>query len=86
MKDAGFEEVISNSYPLPSALYAPFMQAHLCAAEEISFTTMKNDGPEAQGPMFRKLLAEVYRECQTGVTMAESPIVVCGRRPDLNDH
>lgn len=60
------------------------MQCHLCAAEEVSFTAMKNDGPDAQGPSFRKLLAEVYRECQTGVTMTESPMVVCGRKPKGN--
>lgn len=86
LKSTGFEEVLSISYPLSSELYAPFMQAHLCAAEEISFTAMKNDGPEAQGPLFRKLLADVYKECQTGVTMAESPIVVCGRKPASNSH
>ena len=57
------------------------MQCHLCAAEEVSFTAMKNDGPQAQGPGFRKLLAEVHEECKTGVTMAESPVVVCGRKP-----
>lgn len=57
------------------------MQSHLCAAEEVSFTAMKNDGPEAQDPGFRKLLAEVYKESQTGVTMTESPVMVCGRKP-----
>ena len=57
------------------------MQCHLCAAEEVSLKAMKNDGPEAQGPMFRTLLAEVHKECQTGVTMTESPIVVTGRKP-----
>ena len=56
------------------------MQCHLCAAEEVSFTAMKNDGPHAQGPSFRTLLADVYKECQTGVTMTESPVVVCGRK------
>ena len=62
-------------------MYAPFMQCHLLAAEEVSFKAMKNDSSEAQGPLFRKLLAEVYQECQKGVTMAESPIVVVGRKP-----
>ena len=57
------------------------MQCHLVAAEEVSFKAMKNDGPEAQGPMFRDMLAEVYKECQTGVTMAESPVVVIGKKP-----
>ena len=80
-ENIGFEQVSSTSYPLPPELYAPFMQCHLGAAEEISFTVMKNDGPDAQGPIFRKLLAEVHRECQTGVTMVESPLVVCGRKP-----
>ncbi len=41
---------------------------------------MKNDGPEAQGPKFRKLLAEVQKEFETGVTMVESPIVVIGKK------
>ena len=54
------------------------MRSHLCAAEEVSFTAMENDGPQAPGPSFRKLLTEVYKECQTGVTMTESPVVVCG--------
>ena len=62
-------------------MYAPFMQCHLLAAEEISLKAMKNDGSEAQGTMFRKLLAEVYKECQRGVTMAESPIVAIGKKP-----
>lgn len=61
-------------------MYAPFMQCHLVAAEEVSLKAMKNDDPEAQGPMFRKLLAEVHEECQQGVTMAESPVVVIGKR------
>lgn len=59
------------------------MQCHLCAAEEVSFTAMENDGPNSQGPQFRRLLAEVSEECQTGVTMAEAPVVVVGRRPNL---
>ena len=71
----------SHQYPLPPELYAPFMQCHLMAAEEVSLKAMKNDGPDAQGPTFRKLLAEVHRECQTGVTMTESPIVVVGKKP-----
>lgn len=62
-------------------MYAPFMQCHLFAAEEVSLKAMKNDGPEAQGPMFRDMLAEVHKECQKGVTMAESPIVVIGKKP-----
>lgn len=49
-------------------MYAPFMQCHLFAAEEVSLKAMKNDGPEAQGPMFRDMLAE-------------SPIVVIGKKP-----
>jgi len=57
------------------------MQCHLTGAEEVSFVAMKNDGPKAQGPMFRKLLADVYKECQTGVTMKESPVAVVGRKP-----
>ncbi len=77
----GLDQVTFNKYPLPTELYAPFMQCHLCAAEEVSFTAMKNDGPEAQGPMFRNLCADVYKECQTGVTMTESPVVVVGRKP-----
>ena len=68
-------------YPLPPELYAPFMQCHLLAAEEISHKAMKNDGPEAQGPMFRNLLSAVHKECQTGVTVTESPSVVIGRKP-----
>ena len=62
-------------------MYAPFMQCHLFAAEEISLKAMKNDSPEAQGPMFRELLAAVQKECQRGVTMTESPVVVIGRKP-----
>ena len=62
-------------------MYAPFMQCHLLAAEEVSLKVMKNDSPEAQGPLFRKLLAQVHRECQRGVTMAESPTVVVGKKP-----
>ena len=62
-------------------MYTPFMQCHLFAAEEISLKAMKNDGSEAQGTMFRKLLVEVYKECQSGVTMAESPVVVIGKKP-----
>ena len=62
-------------------MFAPFMQCHLFAAEEISLKAMKNDGSGAQGPQFRKLLAEVHKECQTGVTMAESPVVVIGQKP-----
>ena len=80
-EENGLKIVASNQYPLPIELYAPFMQCHLCAAEEVSFTAMKNDGPDAQGPQFRKLLAEVYEESQTGVTMAESPVVVLGGKP-----
>ena len=57
------------------------MQSHLCAAEEVSFTAMEVDTPQAQGPGFRALLAEVYKECQTGLTMTESPVVVCGKKP-----
>ncbi|KAL8642877.1 MAG: hypothetical protein Q9228_000466 [Teloschistes exilis] len=79
----GFEEVVANAYPLPPELYAPFMQCHLCAAEEVSFTAMKNDSQQAQGPSFRKLLGEVYKECQMGVTMAESPLVVIGRKAQV---
>ncbi len=56
------------------------MQCHLCAAEEVNLKAMKNDGPEAQGPKFRKLLAEVQKEFETGVTMVESPIVVIGKK------
>ena len=63
-------------------MYAPFMQAHLCAAEEISFTALGNDGPEAEGPRLRKLLAECYEEGRSGVTMGESPVVVVGRKPE----
>lgn len=62
-------------------MYAPFMQCHLFAAEEVSLKAMKNDGSESQGIMFRKLLAEVHKECQRGVTMAESPVVVIGQKP-----
>ena len=85
LESVGFEQVHSESYPLRPKLYAPFMQCHLAAAEEVSFTAMRNDGPDAQGPSFRKLLAEVYEECQTGVTMMESPIVVCGKKPAFSD-
>ncbi len=81
LEHAGFQQVKSQSYPLPSEMYAPFMQCHLFAAEEVSLKAMKNDDSEAQGPMFRKLLAEVHKECQTGVTMAESPLVVIGQKP-----
>ncbi|MCJ1366387.1 hypothetical protein MMC16_005515 [Acarospora aff. strigata] len=81
LADTGFQQVTFDSYPLPPRTYAPFMQCHLVAAEEVSFKAMKNDGPEAQGPMFRDMLAEVYKECQTGVTMAESPVVVIGKKP-----
>lgn len=76
----GLEVVASNAYPLPTELYAPFMQCHLGAAEEVSFTAMKNDTPDSPGPMFRELLSETYKECQSGVTMAESPVVVLGRK------
>ena len=62
-------------------MYAPFMQCHLLAGEEVSLKSTKDDVPEAQGQMFRDLLAEVHKECQTGVTMAESPIVVVGKKP-----
>ena len=62
-------------------MYAPFMQCHLFAAEEVSLKAMRNDVPGAQGEIFRKLLAEVHKECQTGVTMGESPIVVIGKKP-----
>ena len=62
-------------------MLAPFMQCHLFAAEEVSLKAMKNDSLEAQGPTFRNLMAEVYKECQGGVTMAESPVVVIGRKP-----
>ncbi|MCJ1457254.1 hypothetical protein MMC28_007621 [Mycoblastus sanguinarius] len=78
--NSGFQQVTSKSYPLPPEFYAPFMQCHLLAAEEISLKAMKNDGPETQGQLFRKLLAEAHKECQTGVTMAESPIVVIGKK------
>ena len=81
LEDAGFQQAKSQSYPLPSEMYAPFMQCHLFAAEEVSLKAMKNDNSKAQGPMFRKLLAEVYEECQSGVTMAESPVVVIGKKP-----
>ena len=81
LEHAGFQQVDSTSYPLPPKMYAPFMQCHLFAAEEVSLKAMKNDSPEAQGIMFRKLLAEVHEECQKGVTMAESPVVVIGRKP-----
>ena len=57
------------------------MQSHLWAADEVSLTAMENDGPQAPGPSFRKLLADVYKEWRTGVTMTESPVVVCGRKP-----
>lgn len=80
-KAVGFEQISRDQYPLSPELFAPFMQCHLCAAEEVSFTAMKNDGPETQGPFFRELLAEVHKECKTGVTMIESPIVVVGRKP-----
>ncbi|KAL8823772.1 MAG: hypothetical protein Q9191_005563 [Dirinaria sp. TL-2023a] len=79
----GLELVASDSYPLRTELYAPFMQCHLGAAEEVSFTAMKNDAPNSQGPLFRELLRDTYRECQSGVTMAESPVVVVGRKPTL---
>ncbi|KAL9602211.1 MAG: hypothetical protein Q9179_002615 [Wetmoreana sp. 5 TL-2023] len=75
-----FEGVVAKDYPLPPQLYMPFMLCHLCAAEEVSFTAMNNNRSEAEGPSFRKLLAEVYKECQTGVTMTESPMVVIGRK------
>ena len=65
-------------------MYAPFMQCHLFAAEEVSLKAMKNDGPEAQGSLFKSLLAEVEKECQTGVTMTENPIAVIGRKPLIN--
>ena len=81
MESVGFEQIVSKDYPIPPHLRAPFMHCHLSAAEEASFVAMKNDGPEAEGPRFRKLLAEVYREHQAGVTMAESPIVTIGRKP-----
>lgn len=81
LQSLGFEEVVAKAYPLPRELYAPFMQCHLCAAEEVSFTAMKNDSPQAQGPSFRRLLGEVYKECHMGVTMAKSPLVVVGRKP-----
>lgn len=80
-EDAGFQQARSQSYPLPFEMYAPFMQCHLFAAEEVSLKAMKNDSADAQGPLFRKLLAEVQKECQTGVTMAESPVVVVGKKP-----
>lgn len=76
----GLEVVASNAYPLPTELYAPFMQCHLAAAEEVSFTAMENDRPDSHGPMFRELLRDTYKECQSGVTMAESPVVVLGRK------
>jgi hypothetical protein len=57
------------------------MQIILCGAEEMSFTAMNNDHPEAQGPKLRRLTAEVYKECQTGVSQTASPIVVIGRKP-----
>ena len=57
------------------------MQSHLGAAEEVSLTAMGNDGAGSQGASFRNLLAEVYEECRTGVTMAESPVMVYGRKP-----
>ncbi|KAL8728212.1 MAG: hypothetical protein Q9181_005425 [Wetmoreana brouardii] len=79
-RHVGFDGVVAKNYPLPPHLYMPFMQCHLCAAEEVSFTAMNNDSSEAQGPSFRKLLAEVYKECQKGVTMTESPVVVIGRK------
>ena len=78
---AGLQPVSSQSYALPPEMYAPFMQCHLFAAEEVTLKAMKNDSSEAQGPLFRKLLAEVHPECQRGVTMAESPIVVIGKEP-----
>lgn len=80
----GLELIASNSYPLPTELYAPFMQCHLGAAEEVSLTVMKNDRPNSQGAMFRELLRDTYRECQSGVTMAESPVVVVGRKATLS--
>jgi hypothetical protein len=62
-------------------MYAPFMHIHLFAAEEVSLKAMKNDAPEAQGPLFRKLLAEVYEENKTGVSMAHDVVVAIGRKP-----
>ncbi|KAL8687373.1 MAG: hypothetical protein Q9218_006434 [Villophora microphyllina] len=84
IEDADFDQIVTNKHPLRPELYAPFMQCHLCAAEEVSFTAMSNDGPEAQGPAFRKLLGEVYEECKTGVTMAEDIMVVTARKPPRN--
>ncbi|KAL9598445.1 MAG: hypothetical protein Q9219_004481 [cf. Caloplaca sp. 3 TL-2023] len=81
LEKAGFHQVVSKDYPIPPELYAPFMQCHLSAAQEASFTMMKNDGPESEGTSFRSLVAEVYREHQTGVTMMESPLVTVGRKP-----
>lgn len=80
-RNACFQEISLDPFELLPELYGPFMQGHLFAVDEASFSSMKNDGPEAQGPKFRKLLAEVYEECQTGVTMTESPVVVVGRKP-----
>lgn len=63
-------------FEFPSELYGPFMQSHLFAAEEASFMSRKNDGPEAQGPWFRRLLAEVYQEWKIDVTMTKSPVLL----------
>ncbi len=71
-------KITSTSYPFPPELYAPFMQTHLAAAEEVCFRMMSDDGPDVQG----KLLAEVLKEILTGVTMTESPIVVAGRKAE----
>ena len=57
------------------------MQCYLSAAEETSFTAMRNDGPEAEGPTFRRFVNEVYDEHRMGVSIQESPIVVIGQKP-----
>ncbi len=62
-------------------MYAPFMQIHLFTAEEVSLKAMKNDAPEAQGPLLRKLLAEVYEENKTGVGMAYNVVVAISHKP-----
>ncbi len=81
LEAAGFQESKATHYAILPDMYAPFIQSHLLAAEEVSLKAIKNDAPEAQGPLFRKLLVEVYKENKTGVSIAHNVVVATCYKP-----
>ena len=77
----GLEKVSASHHPILPDLRAFFTHLQFMVSEEFSYSYLDNSGHEADGPKWRRLIAEASQESSSGVNLDFIIDVNVGRKP-----